>query len=171
MLQLASRLTFFIWFWWRHLEAGRSLKFVSCRSIWVAHVKKRPNLIFPKSKRRWQNDGVRSGFGCSDRGPAATKTLITTALELLPMEEFGFKILVKFITALLLPELKDWEFASETFGEFEIQLGLKHTQLRQSEGCRDGTCCYLAKKRSALQKEYDARASDRAIWSSDTRNL
>jgi len=47
-VHIASRLTFFIWFWWRCLAAGWSLKFASCQGGWdaTAHAKKRPNLIY-----------------------------------------------------------------------------------------------------------------------------
>jgi len=68
-VHIASRLTFFIWFWWRQLVASRSFKFVSCQSDWGAHAKKRSNLIYQYTKNLWQNEGVRRGFGCSERDP------------------------------------------------------------------------------------------------------
>jgi len=64
---------FLVWFWWRELAAGRSLKFAACRGCWGSHAKIWPNLISQKLKKRWQNEGVRSGFGCSGRGPPRRK--------------------------------------------------------------------------------------------------
>ena len=70
----------FIWCWWRQLADARILKFASCRGGWGAHAMKRPNLISRYSKQRWQNEAVRSGLWCSEKGSAARKSLRTTSL-------------------------------------------------------------------------------------------
>jgi len=76
-VHVASRLTFVysitIWFWCPHLAAGRSLKCACCRADWGTPAKKRPNLVYQQSKKLWQIEGVRSGFGCSERGPQQRK--------------------------------------------------------------------------------------------------